>query len=392
MMTVQPVSLAADPLAARQMPASRRSASPSKYPERITSPARYRAPQRSEAQCTAVTYKASIYIYTCCARSRSPLHSVPSPWTCAPSASNLPTDQREYAKTAHLLLRMRQQRPSSLLALGPQTDQSTQCIILRVEVHRMQKVRDLLRQGRRREYPPTTRTAPALTSFRGPAHSIADRLCLWLLTSVPVSHSYLQQAQLMFCDGCDRGWHLYCLSPPLAKPPKGQWQCPTCEAGDTQPVRPSHPSSPHPAPMRASSSGRPKKPSNPDRSIDSLLLTPMHADAKLRSQSGTNFAVMSSLKNGLSTLPAPSSIWRLPRPGYPDRLAVATKRMRPISPCRSTATPARPPARPAARQEAASVAVHASQQLRRLPSTVQLDFQWRPSTCQQQQAYTRLRP
>lgn len=32
MMTVQPVSLAADPLAARQMPASRRSASPSKVP------------------------------------------------------------------------------------------------------------------------------------------------------------------------------------------------------------------------------------------------------------------------------------------------------------------------------------------------------------------------
>lgn len=33
----------------------------------------------------------------------------------------------------------------------------------------------------------------------------------------------------MFCDRCDRGWHLYCLSPPLKEPPKGQWYCPTCQ-------------------------------------------------------------------------------------------------------------------------------------------------------------------
>lgn len=33
----------------------------------------------------------------------------------------------------------------------------------------------------------------------------------------------------MFCDRCDRGWHLYCLTPPLEEPPKGQWYCPTCQ-------------------------------------------------------------------------------------------------------------------------------------------------------------------
>lgn len=33
----------------------------------------------------------------------------------------------------------------------------------------------------------------------------------------------------MFCDRCDRGWHLYCLVPPLVEPPKGQWYCPTCK-------------------------------------------------------------------------------------------------------------------------------------------------------------------
>lgn len=33
----------------------------------------------------------------------------------------------------------------------------------------------------------------------------------------------------MFCDRCDRGWHLYCLDPPLDRPPPGFWQCPTCD-------------------------------------------------------------------------------------------------------------------------------------------------------------------
>ncbi|KIR28148.1 hypothetical protein I307_00630 [Cryptococcus deuterogattii 99/473] len=35
-------------------------------------------------------------------------------------------------------------------------------------------------------------------------------------------------SRLMFCDTCDRGWHSYCLNPPLAKPPKGSWHCPKC--------------------------------------------------------------------------------------------------------------------------------------------------------------------
>ncbi|WFD03442.1 histone acetyltransferase [Malassezia obtusa] len=35
--------------------------------------------------------------------------------------------------------------------------------------------------------------------------------------------------QIMFCDRCDRGWHLYCLRPALTKPPRGLWYCPTCQ-------------------------------------------------------------------------------------------------------------------------------------------------------------------
>ncbi|WFD23259.1 histone acetyltransferase [Malassezia equina] len=35
--------------------------------------------------------------------------------------------------------------------------------------------------------------------------------------------------QIMFCDRCDRGWHLYCLRPALEKPPRGLWYCPLCK-------------------------------------------------------------------------------------------------------------------------------------------------------------------
>ena len=32
----------------------------------------------------------------------------------------------------------------------------------------------------------------------------------------------------LLCDWCDAGWHTYCLSPPLASIPPGDWLCPDC--------------------------------------------------------------------------------------------------------------------------------------------------------------------
>ncbi|XP_041429229.1 zinc finger protein DPF3 isoform X3 [Xenopus laevis] len=34
--------------------------------------------------------------------------------------------------------------------------------------------------------------------------------------------------QLLFCDDCDRGYHMYCLIPPMAEPPEGSWSCHLC--------------------------------------------------------------------------------------------------------------------------------------------------------------------
>ncbi|VDP99160.1 unnamed protein product [Trichobilharzia regenti] len=33
---------------------------------------------------------------------------------------------------------------------------------------------------------------------------------------------------MLFCDDCDRGYHMYCLSPPLSEPPEGSWSCKLC--------------------------------------------------------------------------------------------------------------------------------------------------------------------
>lgn len=34
--------------------------------------------------------------------------------------------------------------------------------------------------------------------------------------------------QIILCDSCDRGFHLFCLSPPMEAIPDGDWVCPLC--------------------------------------------------------------------------------------------------------------------------------------------------------------------
>ncbi|SPO45666.1 related to histone acetyltransferase 3 (myst) [Moesziomyces antarcticus] len=271
-MTVQPVSLAADPLAARQTPAPRRSASPSKVPRTNHLASTLQSPAKKRKLNATLS------------PTKPPSTSIPARRAVVPSSQRAePMDLCAFCQQP--ADRPKENTPKLLIS----------CFECGSSGHPA-----CLRWGRN----PTKVRSALSYEWR----CIECKKC-------EICCDKGDDAQLMFCDGCDRGWHLYCLSPPLAKPPKGQWQCPTCEAGDTQPTRASHLSSPHPAPMRASSSGRPKKPSNPDRSIDSLLLTPVHADAKLRSQPGANFAVMSSLKNGLLNAAgsilnlAPASPW-----------------------------------------------------------------------------------
>jgi hypothetical protein len=36
------------------------------------------------------------------------------------------------------------------------------------------------------------------------------------------------EAQMLMCDGCSSGWHMFCLEPPLRSKPAGTWICPRC--------------------------------------------------------------------------------------------------------------------------------------------------------------------
>ena len=40
------------------------------------------------------------------------------------------------------------------------------------------------------------------------------------------------EEKIILCDRCDRGCHLFCLSPPLDQVPEGEWLCPLCKAED----------------------------------------------------------------------------------------------------------------------------------------------------------------
>uniref|UniRef100_A0A3Q3JXQ1 [histone H3]-trimethyl-L-lysine(4) demethylase n=1 Tax=Monopterus albus TaxID=43700 RepID=A0A3Q3JXQ1_MONAL len=42
--------------------------------------------------------------------------------------------------------------------------------------------------------------------------------------------------KLTLCDGCEDNYHIYCLLPPLADPPKGNWRCPKCVAECKKPT------------------------------------------------------------------------------------------------------------------------------------------------------------
>ncbi|CAH8496166.1 unnamed protein product [Heterobilharzia americana] len=41
-------------------------------------------------------------------------------------------------------------------------------------------------------------------------------------------NSQHSEEQMLFCDDCDRGYHMYCLDPPLSEPPEGSWSCKLC--------------------------------------------------------------------------------------------------------------------------------------------------------------------
>ncbi|KAI5119499.1 hypothetical protein M0805_002435 [Coniferiporia weirii] len=51
------------------------------------------------------------------------------------------------------------------------------------------------------------------------------------LTCCEICHKRNRGAEMLLCDGCDCGFHMFCLVPPLTTIPRGQWFCHTCLFG-----------------------------------------------------------------------------------------------------------------------------------------------------------------
>jgi hypothetical protein len=51
-----------------------------------------------------------------------------------------------------------------------------------------------------------------------------------------ICHSTGSADQMLLCDTCDTGWHMYCLDPPLTRIPDGAWRCPKCAPNSTGPT------------------------------------------------------------------------------------------------------------------------------------------------------------
>ncbi|PAV77657.1 hypothetical protein WR25_15642 [Diploscapter pachys] len=48
-------------------------------------------------------------------------------------------------------------------------------------------------------------------------------------TTCEICETGSDEHQILLCDGCDKGFHTYCLDPPIETIPRGRWYCPDCE-------------------------------------------------------------------------------------------------------------------------------------------------------------------
>lgn len=69
--------------------------------------------------------------------------------------------------------------------------------------------------------PPTSRPKPGTLSTVRIPKNIDVLLC-------ELCQGGHHEDQILLCDHCDRGFHMFCLNPPLEKVPAGEWSCPLC--------------------------------------------------------------------------------------------------------------------------------------------------------------------
>ena len=79
-----------------------------------------------------------------------------------------------------------------------------------------------------------SRPAPKRPKLENGLEEIAEQLEIERMTAQSCKHcgqsGHDDEETFLVCDGCDQGFHTYCLSPPLQKVPEGKWFCVGCEA------------------------------------------------------------------------------------------------------------------------------------------------------------------
>lgn len=91
----------------------------------------------------------------------------------------------------------------------------------------------------------TKRTAappPPARKFRSMVEVMRDSKQVDPVTSEGYSEVRCEQcrlgdseSELVLCDGCDKGFHIYCLRPIVVRVPTGSWFCPGCQ--DSKPLK-----------------------------------------------------------------------------------------------------------------------------------------------------------
>lgn len=64
------------------------------------------------------------------------------------------------------------------------------------------------------------------------APTAEELLCMESIDDCVVCGSGERPGLILLCDGCGRGMHTYCLSPPRRSVPPGQWFCPDCRSAE----------------------------------------------------------------------------------------------------------------------------------------------------------------
>ncbi|KAI8808393.1 hypothetical protein BJ742DRAFT_279344 [Cladochytrium replicatum] len=114
------------------------------------------------------------------------------------------------------------------------------------------------------------------------------------------------EAKLLFCDKCDRGYHMYCLNPPLENLPEGEWLCSewavcqSCNRRPKQHTPGAQAPAPGPSTRRSEIPRKSKSPMHDGMDVEESFES-ASAPAGTTSEYGYHFPIVPRSADGLDT-------------------------------------------------------------------------------------------